>query len=136
MKTLYIYNPHSTVEVNTIEKVKSQLGGYLECRSVFEIDLDLKKLVRATPALILAPDYLQGEELLKDGVDSELLIVAEMYKALEADELAIHNQETQRLDQFINEEKTNAVDEYTIELIMSEVLQNENNCRKFKKIVS
>lgn len=122
MKTLYIYNPHSTIEVDTIEKVKSQLGGYLECRSVFEIDLDLKKLVRATPALILAPDYLQGEELLKDGVDSELLIVAEMYKALEADELAIHNQETQRLDQFINEEKTSAVDEYTMELIMSEVL--------------
>jgi hypothetical protein len=122
MKTLYIYNPHSTIEVETIEKVKSQLGGYLECRSVFEIDSDLKKLVRATPALILAPDYLQGEELLADGVDSELLIIAEMYKALETDELAIHNQETQRLDQFINEEKTNAVDEYTMELIMSEVL--------------
>lgn len=101
MKAVYIYNPHSALEVSLIEQAKEQLGGYVETKSVFEISDDMRALVRATPALILAPDYLQGEQLTDDGVESELLLVAELYKALENDEKAIHNRETQRLDQFI-----------------------------------
>ena len=117
MKTLYIYNPHSAIEVELIEKVQLQLGGYVEIVDVSTASDEVRKLVRATPALIIAPDYLQGEELLKDGVDKDLLILAEMYKALEADEIAVHELETNRLDVFINSEKENAIDDYTLSLI-------------------
>jgi hypothetical protein len=82
----------------------------------------LKGLVRATPALILAPDYLQGEQLTTDGVDSDLLVVAEMYKKLEEDELLVLNDVTNRLDNFIVSENEKAVDTYTLELIDGGIL--------------
>ena len=122
MKALYIYNPHSSIEVGLIERVKTEMGGYVELLDVASVPNELKKLVRATPAIIFAPDYLQGEELTNENVDSGLLLISEMYKELEADELAIHNQETQRLDQFVNGEKQVAIDEYTMDLIIGGVI--------------
>lgn len=122
MKALYIYNPHSAMEVSLIERVKSEMGGYVEVLDVATLPNELKKLVRATPAIIFAPDYLQGEELTSEDVDSGLLLISEMYKELEADELAIHNQETLRLDQFVNGEKQTAIDDYTMDLIIGGVI--------------
>jgi len=122
LKALYIYNPHSSIEVGLIERVKTEMGGYVELLDVASVPNELKKLVRATPAIIFAPDYLQGEELTNENVDSGLLLISEMYKELEADELAIHNQETQRLDQFVNGEKQVAIDEYTMDLIIGGVI--------------
>ena len=122
MKALYIYNPHSSIEVGLIERVKTEMGGYVELLDVASVPNELKKLVRATPAIVFAPDYLQGEELTNESVDSGLLLISEMYKELEADELAIHNQETLRLDQFVNGEKQTAIDDYTMDLIIGGVI--------------
>jgi predicted nuclease with TOPRIM domain len=122
LKALYIYNPHSSIEVGLIERVKTEMGGYVELLDVASVPNELKKLVRATPAIVFAPDYLQGEELTNESVDSGLLLISEMYKELEADELAIHNQETQRLDQFVNGEKQVAIDDYTMDLIIGGVI--------------
>jgi len=122
LKALYIYNPHSSIEVGLIERVKTEMGGYVELLDVASVPKELKKLVRATPAVLFAPDYLQGEELTNENVDSGLLLISEMYKELEADELAIHNQETLRLDQFVNGEKQTAIDDYTMDLIIGGVI--------------
>lgn len=122
MKALYIYNQHASREVQLIEKVQNQLGSYVTLIDISNATQELRNLVRATPALIFAPDYLQGEELLKDGVDGEILVLAEMYKKLEQDELAIHNQETQRLDQFVKSENTKAVDGAILDMVEGGIL--------------
>ena len=56
--------------------------------------------------------------MLDDGVESELLIIAEMYQKLEADELAIQKQENKRLDQFVVDESNKAVDDTVMEMII------------------
>jgi hypothetical protein len=40
-----------------------------------------------------------------------------MYQRLEADEAALQNVATSRLDTFVNVERTKAIDDYTLELI-------------------
>ncbi|OUM86643.1 MAG: hypothetical protein BAA01_11585 [Bacillus thermozeamaize] len=122
MKALFIYNPHSTPERNIIERAQNEMPGYLEIVSVFDLPAPLKRLVRATPALIPVTDDLQGEGLLGEGVDGKLLATAMLYKRLEEEEAAIHQAETHRLDNFVNGEKAAAQDELLMDLLNREVL--------------
>lgn len=122
MKALFVYNPHSTPELLIIERAQNEMPGYLEVVSVFDIPEPLKRLVRATPALIPVTDDLQGEGLMAEGVDGKLLATAMLYKRLEEEEAAIHQAETHRLDNFVNGEKTAAQDELLIDLLEREVL--------------
>lgn len=116
MKALYIYNPHSAYELALIERVQTELGSYVEVVAFPDAPQMVKNLVRETPALISADEYLQGQYLLDDA-DGQLLITAIMYQRMEADELAIHESKTHRLDNFINSEKDQAIDDYTAELL-------------------
>lgn len=117
MKALYIYNPHSAAEVALIERVLMELGAYVQIISLDDADDQVRYLVRETPALISADEHLQGAQLLGENVDGSLLVTATMYQRVEADELAIFQAETHRLDNMIRTEKTAAIDEYTLELI-------------------
>jgi hypothetical protein len=122
MKAIYIYNPHNISEVDLLDRVNAELAGNIESLSIDSAPNILKRLVRETPALISADEHLQGQQLLDEGVDGKLLITAIMHQRIEADELAIHQAETHRLDNLIEAEKTQAIDDYTLELIEGGVL--------------
>lgn len=117
MKALYIYNPHTSVEIDLIERANSEMGSYITCISLDEVSVDIKSLVSKTPALIIITDDLQGENLLKENVDGQLLATASLYKRLDEEEKTIHNQENQRLDAMINNEKNKVKDSQMLELI-------------------
>lgn len=117
MKALYIVNNFSTQEMKLIDRVKQEVGGYIEIIQLSDAPKEIKDLVRTTPALIIASDDLQGDNLLAEGIDGKLVVTAMLYKRLEEEELAIHQQETHRLDNLIKIENTRAIDNYTIELI-------------------
>jgi hypothetical protein len=117
MKALYIVNGYSAQELALIERAKQEMGNYIEVVELSTLQEPLKKLVRSTPALIIVNDDLQGENLISEGVDGKLLATAMLYKRMEEEDLAIHQQETHRLDNLINIEKTKAIDDYTAELL-------------------
>lgn len=97
------------------------MGGYITVMPIDEAPDALRRLVRATPALITAEDHLQGDALLNDA-DGQLLATATLYQRLEQEEAAIHQAETHRLDNMINAEKATAIDGYTLELLDGGVL--------------
>jgi hypothetical protein len=117
MKVLFIYNPYNNKELDIIERAKQEMGSYIEVKSIEEVSQAVKNYVRATPALIVVNDDLQGEGLLSEGVDGKLIATAMLYKRLEEEELAIHQAETFRLDNMIKIENTRAIDNYTLSLI-------------------
>lgn len=117
MKALYIYNPYNAQEITLIERVKSELWGYVQVVPIDEAPNLIRSIVRETPALISADEHLQGENLIKDGVDGKLLLTAIMYQRMEADEDALFDQSTVRLDNFVKGENTKAIDHYTLELV-------------------
>ena len=122
MKAIYVYNPHSTIETKLIYRLTNEVGTNLTIKSIDDISEHLKTLVRATPALIIAPDYLQGSNLIEDEIDTGTLIISELYRKIEQDELSIYNKTTKRLDYFVNDEKIKAIDNYTLELIAEGVI--------------
>lgn len=94
------------------------MATYVDSVDVMEVDEAKEKFhIRATPAIIPICDHWQGEELLKEGVDGQLLITATAYKLNEEEDLAIHQQETHRLDNFVKSEVMRELDEYTLDLI-------------------
>lgn len=118
VKALYIYSKHAKKDRELLKRVEDEMHTYVTSVDVSEAPQELRNLIRATPALIFAPDYLQGQELTQDGVDGEILLLAEIYKNLEQDELLIHYQETQRLDNFVNAEKINGQENMLMEMII------------------
>jgi hypothetical protein len=118
MRLIYIYNPHSAKEVEMLEAIRSEVGHFVESLQVENlIDVRDKYPIRATPAIIPICDHWQGDELLAVNGEGSLLVKALANKIMEEEDLVVHNQETHRLDNFVNREKTQAIDEYTLELI-------------------
>lgn len=105
-----------------IERVQSELSGVIEVIEIDECPSILRRLVRETPALIQCEEHLQGTELLKEGVDGKLLLTAEMYRILDRSEKAMHNVDNARLDAFVVGENNEAIDSYTIDLIIEGVI--------------
>lgn len=122
MKALYVYNPNSKKELEVIKRAKKEMDKYITLIPLDSASNEIKSLIRDTPALIIVSDSLQGQELIKDGVDGALIATAMLYKRLEEEEAFIHNAKTYRLDNIVNREKIKAVDDYTEELIISGVL--------------
>ncbi len=135
MKVIYIYNPHVAKEVNILERIQNELGNELIALDVFEISSDLKQLVQTTPALIIAPNYLQGAQLLEESENSELLVIAEIYQKIEQDDLHLYQQKTDRLDNFIickqNEAKKEA--ETKLNKLGKQLVKEKLNSAKLKK---
>jgi hypothetical protein len=118
MKALYIYNPNSEPELALIEKAQKEMSSYITTVSVDDCPQMLRNLVRATPALIIVSDDLQGEGLIAEGVDGKLLVTAMLYKRLEEEDLAIHNVETHRLDNMISAEVQKKIDTIAEKVIL------------------
>jgi hypothetical protein len=110
MKALYIYNPNSDFELSLIERAQKEMSTYITTVSVDDCPQMLRNLVRATPALIIVSDDLQGEGLTAEGVDGKLLMTAMLYKRLEEEDLAIHHVETHRIDNMISAEVQKKID--------------------------
>ena len=101
MKALYVYNPHSVLEQDMLDSVKGGLSLHVDKVEVMDLDEAKQKFhIRATPALIVIRDDLQGEYLL-DEETGHLRIIGEVYKRLEDDDRNIYQKETHRVDKLI-----------------------------------
>lgn len=118
MKALYIYSKHVKKDRELLKRVEEEMGANVNFIEIDELTIDLKHLVNTTPALIIAPDRLQGELLLNESVDAEILAISELLKEIEADEKKLYNQETLRLDSFINMEKVASEENLLMEMII------------------
>jgi len=118
MKALFIYSQYSAEDIHIMEQAKSEMSGYVEIIEINQASPELRRIIRATPALIPVVDDLQGDFIKGEGVDGKLIATTAMYKWLQKEEEVVHNQKTERLDNFVNGEKTKAVDNYTMELIL------------------
>lgn len=123
MKILFIYSQHDNRQLRLIEQAKQEMVTYVDEVVVMEVEEARQHFhIRSTPAIIPICDHWQGEELMKEGVDGELLITATAYKLNEEEDLAIHQAETYRLDNMINGEKISSIDDYTMELIVGGII--------------
>ncbi len=118
MKVILVYNSHSSKELDVLERAKREMGAYVQEFSVSTVDEAKEKYpVRATPALILLRDDLEGENLIGETVNGELIMSAFLKQQCEQEEQVMYNQSTNRLDKLIDTEKQSAIDSYTLELI-------------------
>lgn len=122
MRAIYIYSKHDFKQVQMIERVQSELSGVIEVIEIDECPSILRRLVRETPCMVQAEEHLQGDELLKEGVDGKLLLTAEMYERMDRSEKALHNVNNARLDTFVIGESNNAVDETIMEMISEGII--------------
>ena len=118
MKILFIYSQHDNRQLQLIERAKQEMSGYVDEVVVMEVEEARQRFhISATPAIIPICDHWQGEHLMQEGVDGQLLITATAYKLNEEEDLAIHQAETHRMDNMIKAENIKAIDEYTLELV-------------------
>jgi len=122
MRAIFIYSKHDARQRNLIERVESELQGVIEVVELDECPTLLRRLVRETPCLIKSEEHLQGVSLLDEAVDGKLLLTAEMYESMDRSEKALHNVDNARLDTFVVGENNNAIDTYTMELIIEGVM--------------
>lgn len=122
MKALYIYNPHSVLEKNMFERAKKELSNHIQDINIKDINT-IKNIIpiRDTPALVIIRDDLQGDSLLKE-CDGQLRVTAELYKALEEEELNIYQAKTHRIDSLINQEIIKGQDKLLEDLLTREVI--------------
>lgn len=104
MKAIYIYNPHDSNEVILLDRARTELGTYIQ--DIQAVDFQAVRdtfQIAQTPALILIREDLQGANLLDD-VNGQLRVTAELWRAIQDEELVIHQTETHRIDNIINSE--------------------------------
>jgi hypothetical protein len=123
MRILFVYSQHDQRQIQLIERVKQEMSTYVDEVQVMEVEEARNRFhIRATPAIIPICDHWQGEHLMAEGTDGQLLITATAYKLNEEEDQAIHQSQTHRLDNFVNGEKTKAIDEYTLQLLEGGVI--------------
>lgn len=118
MKVLYIYNPHSSNELQVLDRVKNELGTSVTMISIDNTPDIIKKLITMTPVLIPISLDLQGSHILNDDIDGKLIALAIINKRLEEEELALFNQETSRLDNLVNNEIIKSEEKMLMEMII------------------
>ena len=116
MRALYIYNEHSRPELEALERVQTELGNLVEFMGLQEATNQYP--ITRTPALIIIREDLQGEHLLDENDSGGLRMTAELYKAMEEEELNLHNVETHRIDSLINREVATNVDGAVLDIMM------------------
>lgn len=118
-KFILIYNQHSEIERNAFNRIRQEMGSYIVAEHDFQ---EVRHLypIQQTPALIPILDHLCGEHLL-DG-DIQLNMFAEATRLYEEEEQKVHNQNNNRLDSFINNEKQKAQDELLSDMLERGVL--------------
>lgn len=109
MRTLFIYNSNNAKEREIIERAKNELGPDIE--EVDFVDFNTVRdhfKIRTTPALIFIRDDLQGEKLMETyQQNNKLRALGEIAKALQEEELNLHQTETNRIDSIIKKEVDN-----------------------------
>jgi hypothetical protein len=122
LKAIYIYNPYSAQEVTLIERAKSEMSTHVEELEVIDFESAKNRFkIRATPALIVIRDDLQGEILLNE-VNGKLRVTAELYKMLEEEERNIHQAEMHRIDNLIIREVQKGQDDLLEDMLSRGVL--------------
>lgn len=101
MKALYIYNENDANEVALLDRARTELQNYITDIQVadFQTVKDIYQIAQ-TPALILIREDLQGTNLLDD-ISGQLRVTAELWQAIQQEELVIHQVTTYRIDNII-----------------------------------
>lgn len=122
MKALFIYSEHSADDREIIERAKIEMSTYVEFIEINQASRELRSIIRATPAIIPIVDDMQGEYIKGDDVDGQLIATTAMKKWQQKEEEVVHDQQTFRLDNFVNREKITVLDNYTDELITGGII--------------
>lgn len=104
MKIIVIINPHDNTQRGYANIVRERYGTYLEKILEFTPQVQNTFGVRATPAIVLLPDALQGAQVMAEGADGDLLIDAALAQYYDQDEAAVHDTEASRYDQVVRRE--------------------------------
>ena len=121
MKAIFFYNVYSAPDLALKQAIEAE-GLHIEMVDIMsDLDNPFKKYIRATPALIIITDDSQGEFLSRPDVDDITYIRGLLNQTQEKEEEIVHQQTTNRLDNYINGEKEkskkDAEDALTLELI-------------------
>ena len=118
MRAVFIYNPHNANELTMLDRVKQELLQFIDEVEIVDF-MEAKHFhISQTPSLIVIREDLQGSNLLSENGDGKLLVTAELWKAIQEEEKAIHNiQDCNRIDNLIVREKTFSQDALVLELI-------------------
>lgn len=122
MKALFIYSEHSADDREIMERAKIEMSTYVEFIEINQASRELRSIIRATPAIIPIVDDMQGEYIKGDDVDGQLIATTAMKKWQQKEEEVVHDQQTFRLDNFVNREKITVLDNYTDELITGGII--------------
>lgn len=122
MKALFIYSEHSADDREIMERAKIEMSTYVEFIEINQASQELRSIIRATPAIIPIVDDMQGEYIKGDDVDGQLIATTAMKKWQQKEEEVVHDQQTFRLDNFVNREKITVLDNYTDELITGGII--------------
>lgn len=119
MRVLFIYNPNNFQEASLMDEAMAEMSNHIEQIEVVDFNLVREQFkIRETPALIIIRDDLQGLQLLdKDKTGNQLHITAELLKAMEEEDLNLHQQETHRIDNLVIREANAKIDAVTLEML-------------------
>jgi hypothetical protein len=121
MKNILFINGFSAAD-NQLAQVAFNSGAQIEIIDVMTQDNPFKPYVRATPALFIFRDDMQGEFLSKPGVDIMAIIEAALLEQQDIEEDIVHGQQNHRLDTHIKRKQNEAVDALTTELLEGGIL--------------
>jgi len=121
MKALLFYNQYSQPDLDLKAQVESQ-GLDVECVEIMDGDNPFKKYIRATPALIVIRDDMQGDFLNENDVDSLTYVTASLIDHQDKEEKIVHKQDNKRLDQHIKQKEKKARLDLLDEMVVSGVI--------------
>jgi len=103
MKILIVYSQHSAQELDLLPEIQDELYGVPHIIKTVE-EVGETYGIRATPAIILIRDDLQGEELLVRE-SGKLKLVGRILEQLQDEERYLYGKgDKERVDEYINRE--------------------------------
>ncbi|WP_373845091.1 hypothetical protein [Clostridium sp.] len=123
MRVIYVYDKNSEIQRNMITRASTEIGSSITELKVANLD-DVKDTfnIRATPAVIILRDDLQGENLLNENTDGSLLITALLTKYMDEEDKSLHQQDNNRLDLLIKAQEKEAQDKLMEDMITRGVI--------------
>lgn len=123
MRVIYVYDKNSEIQRNMITRASTEIGSSITELKVANLD-DVKDTfnIRATPAVVILRDDLQGENLLNENTDGSLLITALLTKYMDEEDKSLHQQDNNRLDLLVKAQEKEAQDKLMEDMITRGVI--------------
>jgi len=120
MQALIIINPQDARQLAMKERIRAELGTHIETVKIAELTDEIKAAyrIRALPAIIFAPEHLQGTHLLNETESGGTLgITAEVLSAFEKEEQALFDPSSNRVGLYVEKQVKDGQDALLEEII-------------------